>query len=63
MALRLYPNDRISNYSYHHTSEDCIAAWLILYITTKAGPLAFILVTETQPIAFELTACCISLCA
>jgi hypothetical protein len=41
--------------------RNCIAVWLILYITTMAGPLAFILLTETQAIALQLAACCILL--
>jgi hypothetical protein len=40
--------------------RNCIAALLILHIT-KAGPLAFILLTETQSIALQLAASCILL--
>jgi len=41
--------------------RNCIASWLILYITTMAGPLAFILSTETQACSMLYLVTCIDM--
>ena len=61
MALRLYPNDRISNYSYHHTSEKLYCSVAYLIYNNLGWNFGFHFIDKTQAIALQLAACCISL--